>query len=132
MSDADQPRSQWPSIGPPPCTIEVSVGLQEGLLGQILGVVMVADSVIGIGIDVAQVGPVEILEGAVELGLLGRRQACRLDIFLCRAHPASLVRSCRPPGALDATQPGNPSLGVDLTTDQRSETIQRLGLDSGG
>ena len=35
--------------------LEVPVGLQEGLLGEVLGVVVVADPVVRVGVDVAQV-----------------------------------------------------------------------------
>ena len=61
--------------------LEVPVGLQEGLLGQILRVVMVAHPVVGVAVDVAQVGPIELRELGVELrlrlrgGLLGHSSA---------------------------------------------------------
>jgi hypothetical protein len=49
----------------------VPVGLEEGLLREVLGVVVVADPVVGVGIDVAEVGPVEVRELRVELLLAG-------------------------------------------------------------
>ena len=49
--------------------LEVAVGLEEGLLGDVLGVVVVPDAVVGVRVDVAQVVAVETLEGAVEVGL---------------------------------------------------------------
>ena len=42
MGDPDQPRPQRPAVGLAPRAVEVAVGLQEGLLGQVLGVVVVA------------------------------------------------------------------------------------------
>src|SRR3712207_7692178 len=48
------------------------VGLQEGLGGEVLGVVVVADAVVGVGVDVAEVGAVELRELPVEL-VLGLR-----------------------------------------------------------
>ena len=82
MGDPDQPRPQRPPVGLAPGAVEVPVGLQEGLLGQVLGVVVVAHPVVGVGVDVAQVGPVEVLEGAVELRLRRRVEARRLDVLL--------------------------------------------------
>src|SRR3712207_8618457 len=41
-------------------------------LREVLGVVVVSDPVVRIGVDVAQVRPVEVLEGAVQLRLRGR------------------------------------------------------------
>jgi hypothetical protein len=38
----------------------VAVGLKEGLLGEVLGVVVVADPVVGLAVDVAQVRLVEL------------------------------------------------------------------------
>ena len=73
MRDADQPRAQRPAVGLAQRPLEVAVGLQEGLLGQVLGVVMVADPVVGVGVDVAQVRPVELGELRVELGLVHAR-----------------------------------------------------------
>jgi hypothetical protein len=49
--------------------LEVAVGLQERLLGQVLGIVVVADAIVGVAVDVAQVGAVEVGELRVELGL---------------------------------------------------------------
>ena len=77
VGDADQPRAQRPAVGLALRALEVAVGLQERLLGQILGVVMVADAVVGVAVDVAQMRAVEVGELRVELrlgllaGLLG-------------------------------------------------------------
>ena len=47
----------------------MAVGLQKGLFGDVLGVVVVADAVVGVGVDVAEVVAIKLLEGSVELGL---------------------------------------------------------------
>jgi hypothetical protein len=69
VSDPDQPRAQRPSVRLASRPFEVPVGLEKGLLGEVLRVVMVADPVVRVGIDVAQVGSIQVLEGTVELGL---------------------------------------------------------------
>ena len=68
--------------------LEVAVGLEERLLGQVLGVVVVADAVVGVAVDVAQVRPVELAERAVELELRG-------DLVHARTYPR--LTSRRPP-----------------------------------
>ena len=70
--------------------LEVPVGLQEGLLGQVLGVVMVADAVVGVAVHVAQMRPVEIGELGVELrlGLLA-------DVLGHSLHPTPCRRPAR-------------------------------------
>ena len=60
MGDPDQPRAQRPPVGFALGALEVAIGLQERLLGQVLGVVVVADAVVGVAVDVAQVRPVEL------------------------------------------------------------------------
>src|SRR6202007_1254705 len=45
------------------------IRLQEGLLGQILCVVVVADAVVGIAVHVAQMRPIQLGELGVELRL---------------------------------------------------------------
>ena len=118
MGDPDQPRPQRPAVGLAPGPVEVPVGLQEGLLGEVLGVVVVADPVVGVGVDVAQVGPVEVLEGAVQLRLRRRRQLGRLDVLLWAAHRPSLdgrqPRSGRPPA------PARPGAGRRPSPRRRS------------
>ena len=56
VGDADQPRPQRPALRLALRALEVPVGLQEGLLGQVLGVVVVAHPVVRVPVDVAQVG----------------------------------------------------------------------------
>src|SRR6201996_8310585 len=46
VRDPDQTRSQRPPVRLPPCPVEVPVGLQEGLLGEVLGVVVVPHPVV--------------------------------------------------------------------------------------
>ena len=52
--------------------LEVAVGLEERLLGEVLGIMVVADTVEAVGVDVAQVLAVELAEAPVQL-LLARR-----------------------------------------------------------
>jgi hypothetical protein len=71
VGDADEPRAQRAAVGLAQGALEVPVGLEEGLLREVLGVVVVADPVVGVGVDVAEVGPVEVRELRVELLLAG-------------------------------------------------------------
>ena len=48
----------------------MSVGLKERLLGEVLGVVVVADPVIAVGVDVAQVGAIQLGETSIVSGAL--------------------------------------------------------------
>ena len=57
---------------------KVPVCLEEGLLGEVLGVVVVADSVVRVGVDVAEVGPVDVLEVPVQGRLCCGRGCLRL------------------------------------------------------
>src|SRR4051812_4468408 len=72
VGDPDQPRTQRSAVRLAPRPLEVPIGLKKGLLGDVLRVVMVADPVVRVRVDVAQMGAVELLEGAVELRLRGR------------------------------------------------------------
>jgi hypothetical protein len=71
VGDPDEPRPQRAPLRLALCPLEVTVGLQERLLGEVLGVVVVADPVVRVRVDVAQVRLVELREGRVELGLVG-------------------------------------------------------------
>ncbi len=51
--DADQPRAQRTSVRFALRALEMTVGLQERLLGQVLRVVMIADAVVRVAVDVA-------------------------------------------------------------------------------
>ena len=57
-----------PSLGFAQRALEVAVGLQEGLLGEVLGVMVVANSVVAVRVHVAQMRFVELSEPSVELG----------------------------------------------------------------
>src|SRR4051794_33642522 len=70
VGDADQPRPQRAPLGFLLGAREVAVRLQERLLGQVLGVVVVADAVVRVRVDVLQVCLVELAEVGVELGLV--------------------------------------------------------------
>ena len=59
VRDADQPRPQRPAVGLLLRALEVPVGLQERLLREVLGVVVVAHPVVRVRVDVAQMRLVE-------------------------------------------------------------------------
>src|SRR5215204_5583043 len=69
VRDTDEPRSQRAAVRLPPRPLEVPVRLEEGLFRDVLGVVVVADPVVGVGVDVSQMIAIKLLEGTVELGL---------------------------------------------------------------
>jgi len=73
VGDPDQPGPERPPVRLGQRPGEVTVRLEEGLLGEVLGVVVVPDPVIAVAVDVPQVQAVELRELAVELGLLGGR-----------------------------------------------------------
>src|SRR5829696_4859462 len=58
VRDADQPRPQRPPVRLAYRPLEVTVGLQERLLREVLGVVVVPHAVVGVGVHVPQVGAV--------------------------------------------------------------------------
>ena len=70
VGDADEPGPQRPAVGLPQRALEVTVGLQERLLGEVLSVMVVADSVVAVRVDVAQMAAVQLREAGVELGLV--------------------------------------------------------------
>src|SRR3954469_8998746 len=74
VRDADEPRSQRAAVALVHRPLEVAVRLEEGLLRQVLGVVVVAHPVVGVGVDVPQVCSVELRELAVDLRLVHARQ----------------------------------------------------------
>src|SRR5436190_13606092 len=69
VRDADEPGSQGAPVRLTARALEVSVGLEERLLSDVLRVMVVAHAVVRVRIDVAEVVAIETLEGAVELGL---------------------------------------------------------------
>src|SRR3954451_8368344 len=74
VGDADEPGPEWAAVALRHRALEVPVGLQERLLRQVLGVVVVAHPVVGVRVHVPQVRPVQIRELAIELLLLHARQ----------------------------------------------------------
>src|SRR3954454_19361304 len=81
VRDPNQPRPQRPPARLPLRTVEVPVCLQEGLLGQVLGVVVVARAVVAVAVHVAQMRAVELAEVAVEACLV----ACRGGLLHARS-----------------------------------------------
>ena len=69
MGDPDEPRAQGTPVGFTQSAFEVAVRLEEGLLGEVFGIVVVADAVVAVRVDVAQVDPIELCEASVELRL---------------------------------------------------------------
>ena len=47
----------------------MAISLEKGLLGEVLGIVVIPDPVVGVRVDVAQMVPIELLEAAVGFGL---------------------------------------------------------------
>src|SRR5215204_3574095 len=92
VGDADQPRPERSAVGLPLGALEVAIGLEEGLLRDVLGVVMVADPVVGVAVDVAEVRSVDLRELAVESLLVD-----------CLLHPSSQPTPARPRGSCDAS-----------------------------
>src|SRR5947207_14545490 len=70
VRDADQPRPKRPAARLALRALEVPVGLEERLLREVLGVVVVARAVVAVAVDVAQVCAVQVAELAVEPGLV--------------------------------------------------------------
>src|SRR4051794_11459277 len=73
VRDPDQPWAQRPAVRLALRPVEVAVGLEERLLRQVLGVVVVAGAVVAVAVDVAQVRAVELAEVAIEPGLVCER-----------------------------------------------------------
>ena len=90
VGDPDQPRPQRPPVRLALRALEVPVGLQERLLGEVLGVVVVADPVVRVRVDVAQMRPVELRRRP--------RRACALSA----SDPSAAMRH----GGYPLTRPG--------------------------
>jgi hypothetical protein len=71
VRDADQPRPERAPVRLALRAVEVPVGLEERLLREVLGVVMVADAVVRVAVDVAQMRAVQLREVAVQALLVG-------------------------------------------------------------
>ena len=96
--------------------LEVPVGLQERLLGEVLGVVVVADPVVRVRVDVAQVRPVELGEVA--------RRARALS-----AWPSAIASEPTPPTRPSAGASGAASA---RSSDCASSARARRALDHAG
>ena len=70
VRDPDQPGPERPSVRFLAGPRKMPVGLQKCLLGQVLGVVMVADPVVRVRIDIPEMIAVELLEFAIDFGLV--------------------------------------------------------------
>ena len=129
MGDADQPGPQRPAVGLALRALEVPVGLEEGLLGQVLGVVVVADPVVasrsrrragGRGRAARRRGRARPCAAAARLVARSARRSS-----LCSSQPPSCStprRSCRAPGALGPAQAAPPTRPRSmLALDQRGE-----------
>jgi hypothetical protein len=98
VRDPDEPRSQGTPVRLAAGALEVPVCLEEGLLGDVLGVVVVADAVVGVRVDVAQVIAIELLEGAIELGFrLPGLAVVSGDLLLVRHRASVLPVELTPP-----------------------------------
>jgi hypothetical protein len=104
VGDADEPGPQGAAVGLTAGPLEVAIGLEERLLGDVLGVVVVADPVVGVGVDVAEVIAIEALEGAVELGL---RLPVASRALMLLGRSASLPRYGLTPPALPRRVPAS-------------------------
>jgi hypothetical protein len=52
----------------------MAIGLKERLLGEVLGIVVIADAVVAVRIDIAEMRAIQLGESSVEFGLA----LCRL------------------------------------------------------
>ena len=89
VGDADQPGPQRPAVRLALRPLEVAVGLEEGLLGEVLGVVVVPDAVVRVAVDVAQMRAVELGE------VRGRAAACPLVASTARSLPRGRPQAAR-------------------------------------
>ena len=129
VGDADQPRPQRPPLRLALRALEVPVGLQERLLREVLGVVVVAHPVVRVRVDVAQMRLVERREVRVE-ARLGRGRVLR-----CRGHAWEATRRGPSVGASGAGRGAvSDSVqlrGLDLALDDAGQPAQRGRVDAG-
>lgn len=69
LSDPDEPRAQWPTVSLLDRLGEVAVCLHKDLLGEIFGVMMIAEAVVRKRVDIAQVLGVSLFETTIEFRL---------------------------------------------------------------
>src|SRR5438270_4423692 len=103
VGDPDQPGPERPPVRLRSGALEVPVRLEEGLLREVLGVVVVAHLVVAVAVDVAQVGAVELGELAIQLAFVGGR----------RRHAPSLLPRLRSGHAPDDRRRGRLADHVD-------------------
>ena len=122
VGDADQPRPQRAAVGLALRALEVAVGLQERLLREVLGVVVVANPVVRVGVDVAQVAPGRAPRTP-------RRAAPWASAVALPTHvtPTPVTRRdslCVPrrPGRGERRRP---AVGLDASLDERGEAARR-------
>ena len=107
VGDPDEPGAKRAPVRLAPGALEVAVRLEERLLGDVLGVVVVTDPVVRVRVDIAQVIAIELLEGAIELGLrllLHRRRGGGWG----RTHGKRTSASRGPPRSLGLPDAGHP------------------------
>src|SRR5204862_1252560 len=114
---AEAPRAQRAAVRLPPGALEVPIGLEKGLLGDVLRVVVVPDPVVRVRVHVTEVVAVEVLERAVELGL--RLPAGRRNLFRV-GHNASVPPPVRPISVMPLSSPARPAARVPSTRRARS------------
>src|SRR5262245_16047583 len=139
VRDADQPWPQRATVRLPQRPLVVAIGLQEGLLGQVLGVVVVAHSVVRVGVDVPQVLPVKLRELPIELGLVHASeptQAADLDRvrvgrMTAAAHVSASTRpattSARPVTA-GASAPSSRRAAASIGSSSSASSVRRSPL----
>ena len=123
VGDPDEPRAQRAAVGLALRALEVPVGLQEGLLGQVLRVVVIAHAVVRVRVHVAQV-----LRGR---GRRTPRRAApwfspwwpRMERLLPFGQAARAFRAFAPGAVMAADQ----RLRLDPPRDQFGETADRGG-----
>ena len=105
VGDADQPRAQRAAVRLALRALEVAVGLQERLLGEVLGVVVVAHPVVRVGVDVAQVRAVQLGELAVEPAPCSLVSATHRPYSRQAARTAREARAPERPGRATSCRP---------------------------
>ena len=126
VRDPDQPRPQRAPLRLALRALEVPVGLQERLLREVLGVVVVAHPVVRVRVDVAQVRLVERGELGVEARLgRGFRPPC-IAGYAARTFCGRFGRRSRRGERL------GPLRRVELALDHAGQPAQRRRVDAGG
>src|SRR3954454_13434203 len=136
VRDPDQPRPERPAVRLALRPVEVTVGLEERLLRQVLGVVVVARAVVAVAVDVAQVGAVQLAEVAVEPGLVCERLLHALSLPGRRRRPQAARRppartfSIQRSGAIRPSTSAASASVAGASTPVRAQAAARSGADS--